>query len=358
MGQYIELYKKYRPRTFADVVGQDTIVKSLQMAIIENRVPTGYLFSGTAGTGKTSIARILAKSINCENPQPNGEPCNECSTCKAIDSDAQPGIKYISMANNGGAEEVRQIMEESRVSQPVKRKVFILDEVQNMSSAAQDAMLIGLESDNQSTLFICCTTDPEKVKPAINSRLQIRTFRQLTTKELTSNLVNICNKESNIKAKIKAGEITKEQIIQCAALAGGSVRNSISNLETLVTSGSLPTEYSINILQAILTGNPLNVYIAIDSAANSGANLNRTAEDVYRKFTAIFKIKAGANSSNELLNDMAKHLPGNLIIKYLNDLSDTFKVVSNKVIDYKILYEMCFTQMALELKRYNEKSNK
>ena len=348
---YLELYKKYRPDNFDKVIGQDSIVKSLKTAIIEDTLPTAYLFSGTAGTGKTTLALIVAKALNCENRRDDGHPCNECSTCKAIDNNSLLGIKYITMAENGSAESVRKIMEESRLSQPIKKKVFILDETQNLSSAAQDAMLIGLEDKKQKTLFIFCSTDPQKIKPAVMSRVQTRKLREPSIQELYHHLLSIVKQEPEILQKFKSKEFSKESLIQCALMANGSVRNAIGNLESLISSGSIPTEYSTKVLEAIVTGNPLNVYTITNQMSQEGVDFNKTAEQIYKSLVDLFRNLNGIELENSSLIDISTKLNIKTVPIMIDIISKTLLQVKNKVIDYKILYEVGFIKMLMAYKK-------
>ena len=159
--KYIELYKKYRPKKWEDIIGQETIVTPIKNAIKSNKIPTGYIFSGLAGTGKTTLALLIAKVLNCHQLDENMNPIEDDIT-RAIDNDSLIGVKQISMAN-ATVEDVRKIMAESFISQPIKKKVFILDEFHNCSKAAFESILTDLESTNQDSLFICCTTEPDKI---------------------------------------------------------------------------------------------------------------------------------------------------------------------------------------------------
>ena len=354
---YLELYKKYRPDNFDKVIGQDSIVKSLKNAIVEDTLPTAYLFAGTAGTGKTTLALIVAKALNCENRRADGNPCNECATCKAIDNNALLGVKYITMAENGSADSIRKIMEESRLSQPIKKKVFILDETQNLSSAAQDAMLIGLEDKKQKTLFIFCSTDPQKIKPAVLSRAQTRQLREPSVKELFNHLLYIVKQEPEILEKFKSKELSKESLIQCAMMAGGSVRNAIGNLEALISSGSLPTEYSTKVLDAIVSGDPLNVYQITNQMSQDGIDYNKTAEQIYKSLVDLFRNLNGIELENQALIDISNKLNIKTVPVMIDIISKTLSQVKNKVIDYRILYEVCFIKMLMAYRKQEVKND-
>lgn len=356
MSNYIELYKRHRPRIFDDVVGQESVVKTLRSAVISKKIPTGYLFSGGAGTGKTTLALIFAKALNCPNVDAKGNPCNTCPLCKSIDNDSQMGVQYLSMANNGSAEEVRKIMEDSMLASPLNKKVFILDEVHNASSAAQDAMLIGLESENQKSVFICCTTDVDKVKPAIQSRLQQRTFRNLTVEEVTNHLYRVCKKEPDILEKIQQKEIKKDDLIQCAMLSNGSLRNALSNLESLAQSGSLPTEFSYKLMDSIFGSNVGLVFKTVDEIVLSGGNLHKVAEQIYKIITDIL-IQSSGESVNNLVISKYKDVDTKECISLLGELSKGFQIISNKMIDYKVLYSGTFLNLYLIHKKYQGEKN-
>ena len=343
--QYIELYKKYRPRVWDDIIGQETVVNSLKNAIINNTIPTAYLFNGLAGSGKTTSAFILAKALNCEHIDENGNPCNKCETCKSIDEQTQIGIKYISMANNGSAEDVRKLMADARLSQPIKKQVFILDEVQNLSSAAQDAMLIGLESETIKTLFILCTTDPEKIKPAILSRVQQRTFSSIKTSELIKHLANIMKTE-NLK-----GKFTKEQIIQAAQDANGSARNAIRNLELLMSDGVIRNSHAFDLCKAIIDGESVEVYKISNLISEEGQNYTKTTEELYKMFSKMLQIKSNIEIEDLKLNSLSENTTGNFVLKALKELGDTLTYISNKAVEPRILMEIACTKLALISKK-------
>ena len=152
---YMDLYKKYRPKTWGEVVGEKPVVDSILTAVKNNALPSAYLFSGPRGCGKTTVARLLAKTLNCTNLDEDFNPCNECSACKAIDSNSFLGVHYISAANNGDIGSIRNILSSiQRRTLGVKRPIWIIDEFQNLSKQAFDTFLIPLEQDSPNALFI------------------------------------------------------------------------------------------------------------------------------------------------------------------------------------------------------------
>ena len=191
---YVELYKKYRPKGWAGIIGQDSAVKQIKEAIKNNRVPTAYSFSGPAGTGKTTIAKVIAKTLNCPNVGEDLEPCNECPTCRAIDSDTLIGVQYFSMANNGEVDTVRRIVQDAQTKVAINKKVIIIDEYHNLSPKGFDALLIPLEKENMNALFIFCTTELDKIRPAVLSRTQNISLKPVKQKDLAKNLIEIAKK--------------------------------------------------------------------------------------------------------------------------------------------------------------------
>ena len=223
MENNIDLYKKYKPKVWEDIIGQDAIVNSLRNSILNNNSSTtSFIFSGPAGVGKTASAFIYAKALNCENPTDNGNPCNECPTCKAIDNGSLIGVEYLSMANNGGVDDIRRIVEQTNISQPIKQKVLILDETHYLSKAAFGALLIPLESQKTKTKFIFCTTEPNKIDSAVMSRSQHRAFSPVKDSILAKHLLNISinegwiiideNKKIN-KEKSKINKTTYQKVM-------------------------------------------------------------------------------------------------------------------------------------------------
>lgn len=254
----MELYKKYRPKTWDDVIGQDKVVESLKNDIVSGRDYAAYLFAGPRGCGKTTLAWILAKAKNCENLREDGSPCNECSTCKSINNKSNPGVQYISAANSGGVADIRNIMNRAYRRSTLKKQVWIIDEIQNFAKEAFDACLIPIEDENMKSLFIFCTTAISKIPETFTSRVQQRDIRLVSRSDLGKECMKVLELEGwskvdeaervtafnedkdlpwsekrkyysndTIKKALKAAGVTVE---------GGSVRQTLSALEQVLTS--------------------------------------------------------------------------------------------------------------------------
>jgi DNA polymerase-3 subunit gamma/tau len=175
---YQSLYRRFRPSTFAEVKGQDHVVLALRNAVRDQRVAHAYLFSGPRGTGKTSTARILAKALNCTDLR-DGEPCGQCSSCLEITRGTSLDVHELDAASNNGVEAMRDLVSRAALGTPGRQKVYIVDEVHMLSTAASNALLKTLEEPPAHVIFVLATTDPQKVLPTIRSRTQHFEFRLL-----------------------------------------------------------------------------------------------------------------------------------------------------------------------------------
>lgn len=219
------LYRKYRPKTFDEVKGQDVIIKTLKNQIKHGTNVQAYLFCGTRGTGKTSVAKIFARAINCENIQ-DGNPCNVCDSCKSIFDETNPDVYEIDAASNAGVENVRQIKRDIAYPPKIsKYRVYIVDEVHMLSKEASNALLKTLEEPPEYVIFILATTDPQALPNTILSRCQRYEFNRINKEVIVSNLKEICSKES-----IEASDDALEEV---AFRAEGSMRDAISFLDRL-----------------------------------------------------------------------------------------------------------------------------
>lgn len=220
---YKALYRTYRPTRFDEVVGQKHIIKILENAVLEGKISHAYIFSGLRGIGKTTIARIFAKAVNCEHPI-NGEPCNECDSCKSIINDETTDVIELDAASNNGVDQMREILEKVNfLPSSLKRKVYIIDEAHMLSTAAFNALLKTLEEPPAHVIFILATTEPYKIPATILSRCQRLDFKQLSTHEIIEMLIRVTQLE-----KIK---ITDEALQGIAETSEGGMRDALSILD-------------------------------------------------------------------------------------------------------------------------------
>ena len=217
------LYRKFRPQTFSEMVGQEHITRTLRNQIIANRVGHAYLFNGVRGTGKTTSAKVLARAVNCLNPQ-DGEPCNECEICKAALDGSLTDIVEMDAASNNSVEDIRSIREEVNfLPTKAKYRVYIIDEVHMLSQGAFNALLKTLEEPPAHIVFILATTEPHKILPTIISRCQRFDFKRVDEKDIINRLEYVL-KEEKVDYEEDALEIISK-------LADGGMRDALSILE-------------------------------------------------------------------------------------------------------------------------------
>ena len=220
---YLALYRKYRPRTFEDVRGREVIVRTLRNQIVSERIAHSYLFCGTRGTGKTTIAKIFAKAVNCENPK-DGSPCCECPSCKAIGADASLNVVEMDAASNNGVDDIRNIIDQVAYSPTQgKYRVYIIDEVHMLSMAAFNALLKTLEEPPSYAIFILATTEPNKLPITILSRCQRYDYGRLSTETIEGRLREVSDAEGL--------EVEDKALRYIASAADGSMRDGLSLLD-------------------------------------------------------------------------------------------------------------------------------
>src|SRR3989344_6921778 len=250
------LYRKYRPKNFAEVVGQEHVVETLQGAIQTGRLSHAYLFTGPRGTGKTSLARLLAKAVNCDQSYPQArsnlaDACAVCGSCKEIEEGRAMDLIEIDAASNRGIDDIRALNEGARFSSANgKHKVYVIDECHMLTKEASNALLKTLEEPPAKTLFVLATTEPHKVLPTIVSRVQKFDFKKLTADQIIFKLQRVASEE-----KIK---ITKDHLRLIARQAEGSLRDAESNLAKLIAfKGQEIDEQAIKEVLGII---PFNFY--------------------------------------------------------------------------------------------------
>ena len=224
---YQALYRKFRPGEFGEVKGQEHIVTTLKNQIKADRIGHAYLFCGTRGTGKTTIAKILAKAVNCENPV-DGGPCNECATCKSIANGTSMNVVEIDAASNNGVDNIREIRDEVQYSPTEgKYRVYIIDEVHMLSIGAFNALLKTLEEPPSYVIFILATTEAHKIPVTILSRCQRYDFKRITVSTITDRLRELADREG-VDAEDKA-------LTYIAKVADGGMRDALSLLDQCIS---------------------------------------------------------------------------------------------------------------------------
>jgi DNA polymerase-3 subunit gamma/tau len=267
------LYRRYRPRRFDELKGQEHVVRALRNAVKSHREGQAYLFSGPRGTGKTSTARILAKVLNCEDPQ-DGEPCGICNSCGAIDSGNSYDVLELDAASNNGVENMRDLIERAALGSPGRHRVFILDEVHMLSKPAEAALLKTLEEPPPHVVFVLATTDPQKVSETIRSRTQHLQFHLLPMAELEEH-VRFVVADAGLK-------VSDDAIQHVLAQGGGSARDTLSALELVAAAGG-DVEQGVStdeFIESIAERDPARAVRAVASAVGKGADPRTLTESV------------------------------------------------------------------------------
>lgn len=283
---YVALYRKFRPNNFADVKGQEHIVTTLKNQIMSDRLGHAYLFCGTRGTGKTTVAKLLAKAVNCEHPV-DGNPCGECNCCKSIAAGANMSVVEIDAASNNGVENVREIIDE--VAFPpadAKFRVYIIDEVHMMSTGAFNALLKTLEEPPSYCIFILATTDPQKLPITILSRCQRYDFKRITIDTIADRLEELTS--------IENVDIEPRAIRYIAKAADGSMRDALSLLDQCIAFnygvtltydnvlnvlGAVDTAVFSRLFRAVITQNVVECMKVLEDAVMSGRELTQFVGD-------------------------------------------------------------------------------
>ena len=336
------LYRTYRPRTFADVVGQEHVVRTLTGAVESDRVAHAYLFSGPRGTGKTSLAKILAKALNCVNG-PTPEPCGVCDRCERIHSASALDVIELDAASHRGIDDIREIRE--RVAQqPVegRYKVYILDEAHSLTNDASNALLKTLEEPPAHVVFVLCTTDPVKLLPTIRSRCQRFAFRRPSPGQLADVLGRVCATE---------GIVAPEAAVHLIArAASGSFRDALTILDQLSTStggtidveeaarllGLVPEEALSELVDQIADGDAGGLLRRVDQLAESGQDLVGLLTAMLDHLRLLYLLQhsgalpASESTSSDRLADLkrqARALPASEVLRAVDALSRALREI-------------------------------
>ena len=289
--KYIVSARKYRPSTFRSVVGQQSLTHTLKTAIASGRLAHAYLFCGPRGVGKTTCARIFAKTINCEHPTPEGEACNECASCKAFNDQRSYNINELDAASNNSVDNIRDLTEQVRIPPQTGRyRVFIIDEVHMLSQAAFNAFLKTLEEPPEYAIFILATTEKQKVIPTILSRCQIYDFARITVPDIVQQLQYVCEQES-IEAEPAALNVIAQK-------ADGAMRDALSIFDQVAAS----TEGHITYQSALDNLNVLDYdyyFRLVDTFL---------ASDVMQALLIYKEIRDKGFDSQFFINGLAQHL--------------------------------------------------
>ena len=336
---YIALYRKWRPTQFKDVVGQEHITTTLKNQIIYNRIAHAYLFTGTRGTGKTSMAKIFAKAVNCAQHD-QGEPCGQCDICKEIESTKIMDILEIDAASNNGVDEIRELREKVKYPPSLGRfKVYIIDEVHMLSQGAFNALLKTLEEPPQHVIFILATTEPHKLPATILSRCQRFDFKRVSVKDMINRMDYIC-KDMNVS-------IEKEALELIAKNAEGALRDALSILDQCLsfgedhqeisyqnivdTLGLATDEWLYQISQSILNQNTQETIELLHQMIDGGKDIIQIVKQLTEYFRNMLMVKALLQAEDilelskeqmQILAQQGKQANEEKLFRFINHLSE------------------------------------
>ena len=278
---FVSLYRRFRPGRFDEIRGQDHVVRALRSAVRDDRVSHAYLFSGPRGTGKTSSARILAKALNCEAPV-DGEPCGACTSCIEITQGSSLNVHELDAASNNGVDAMRDLVAHAGLGTPGRWKVYIVDEVHMLSTAAANALLKTLEEPPSHVVFVLATTDPQKVPPTIRSRTQHLEFRLLGAQTLHDLLESV-----NAEAGLHLDEVALEAAVRRGR---GSARDALSALDQVVASGSADAARPelVRVLDALADGDVSGVLVALSALLAGGWGPQQLATELIDDLRQVF----------------------------------------------------------------------
>ncbi len=359
MDNYIVSARKYRPSTFKSVVGQKALTTTLKNAIHNNKLAHAYLFCGPRGVGKTSCARIFAKTINCLNPTAEGEACNACESCVSFNEQRSYNIHELDAASNNSVDDIRSLIDQVRIPPAIgKYKVFIIDEVHMLSSAAFNAFLKTLEEPPHHALFVLATTEKHKVLPTILSRCQIYDFARISIADIVEHLQYVSSCE-NIIAESDALNVIAQK-------ADGGMRDALSIFDQVVsfTNGNityqavidnlnvLDYEYYFNLTEAILSGKVRNALMILNEILSKGFDGQNIITGLTSHFRDLLVCKDEATlvlfevgaSIREKYKQMAQRCPDHFLFKaieHANQCDLNFRVSRNK----RLLLELTLIQL-------------
>lgn len=358
---YTALYRKFRPDEFEDVKGQDAIVRTLKNQINADRIGQAYLFCGTRGTGKTTVAKIFAKAVNCEHPV-DGSPCGECAMCKSIAAGTSMNVIEIDAASNNGVDNIREIREEVTYRPTEgKYKVYIIDEVHMLSIGAFNALLKTLEEPPEYVIFILATTEAHKIPITILSRCQRYDFKRISIETIAARLRELIDKEG--------WDVEDKAVRYIAKMADGSMRDSLSLLDqcaafymnetltydhVLEVLGAVDTEVFSRLLRQLLAMDVHQVIETVDELVMQGRELSQLAADFTWYLRNLLLVKSSDNMEDvldvssenlALLKEEAQMIDSDTLIRYIrifSDLTNQLKYATQKRVLLEVtLIKLC-----------------
>lgn len=346
---YMALYRKFRPGGFEEVKGQDHISKTLQNQIKANRIGHAYLFCGTRGTGKTSVAKIFAKAVNCQNPI-DGSPCGECEMCRAISEGRSMNVIEIDAASNNGVDNIREIREEVAYRPTEgKYKVYIIDEVHMLSIGAFNALLKTLEEPPEYVIFILATTESHKIPITILSRCQRYDFKRISIDTISNRLLDLMEREHV--------EVEEKAIRYIAKAADGSMRDALSLLDQCI---------AFYLGQKLTYDHVLEVLGAVDTEVFSRLLREIISRDVVKVLKSVEELVMQGRELGQLTTDFTWYLRNLLLVKSSDNMGDVLDVSTENLAQLKeealmienetlIRYIRIFSELSNQLKYATQK---